>query len=600
MVAGGGLGGVAAALSATAMGAHAVLVEETDWLGGQATSQGVSALDEHRFIEAYGATARYTDFRERIRLHYRTGYDLSDAGCSARYLNPGSADPGRRFAFEPAVGASVLAEMVRPPRESGLLEVAFDSRVVGVECKLGRITQVSVLDRRTGRCRDLAPECVVDATELGDILPLAGAPYRTGVESHAETGEPSAPVQELRAATQAITFTFAVEMRPGESHVISRPPQYDELLATHGFTFNGFRMFEPAVFGRSFWEYRRILDARNFTDPRVQEDVSLVNWVSTEYHEETLIDQPEETVPVHLDRARQLALSFLFWLQTEAPRDDGGTGYPELKLRPDIMGTPDGLAKYPYIRESRRLMALHTVREQDVTAAYNPGARARLLPDACALGFYYRIDIHRCCHTRLRSGSGGMLVPFQIPLGALLSGEISNLIAGAKNIGTTHITNGACRYHPIEWSIGEAAGTLAGMSALTGIQPAAVCRQQALLQRYQLELLRHGAPLFWFCDLPHTHPAFVAASFLAVQGIIGAAPAHLHFYPDRAAAVATADAWVERARRRYRLRRQVALALREACRGATHAECAIRLLGALGRPLALPGETGSSPTSTPA
>ena len=40
--------------------------------------------------------------------------------------------------------------------------------------------------------------------------------------------------------------------------------------------------------------------------------------------------------------------------------------------------------------------------------------------------------------------------------------RIRNLIAGAKNIGTTHITNGCYRLHPVEWNIGEAAGLLAG------------------------------------------------------------------------------------------------------------------------------------------
>ena len=38
---GGGLGGCAAALSATALGMKVILTEETDWLGGQLTAQAV-------------------------------------------------------------------------------------------------------------------------------------------------------------------------------------------------------------------------------------------------------------------------------------------------------------------------------------------------------------------------------------------------------------------------------------------------------------------------------------------------------------------------------------------------------------------------------
>ena len=68
----------------------------------------------------------------------------------------------------------------------------------------------------------------------------------------------------------------------------------------------------------------------------------------------------------HLERAKQLSLSLLYWLQTEAPRPDGGAGWKGLRLRPDIVGTEDGLAKYPYIRESRRIRAEFTVLEQHV------------------------------------------------------------------------------------------------------------------------------------------------------------------------------------------------------------------------------------------
>ena len=59
LVAGGGMGGVAAALAAARRGCRTCLIEETDWLGGQLSAQGVSALDEHEHIEAFGGTASY-------------------------------------------------------------------------------------------------------------------------------------------------------------------------------------------------------------------------------------------------------------------------------------------------------------------------------------------------------------------------------------------------------------------------------------------------------------------------------------------------------------------------------------------------------------
>ena len=39
--------------------------------------------------------------------------------------------------------------------------------------------------------------------------------------------------------------------------------------------------------------------------------------------------------------------------------------------------------------------------------------------------------------------------------------RVENLLPGGKNLGVTHITNGAFRLHPVEWNVGEAAGILA-------------------------------------------------------------------------------------------------------------------------------------------
>ena len=63
---GGGTGGVAAALAATSRRKKVIIVEETDWLGGQLTAQGVPP-DEHPWIESFGCTARYKEFRRRVR-----------------------------------------------------------------------------------------------------------------------------------------------------------------------------------------------------------------------------------------------------------------------------------------------------------------------------------------------------------------------------------------------------------------------------------------------------------------------------------------------------------------------------------------------------
>jgi hypothetical protein len=66
---------------------------------------------------------------------------------------------------------------------------------------------------------------------------------------------------------------------------------------------------------------------------------------------------PDATRRKHLEEARQLSLSLVYWLQTVAPCAYGGVGYKGVRLRKDLAGTEEGLAKYPYIRESRPILA---------------------------------------------------------------------------------------------------------------------------------------------------------------------------------------------------------------------------------------------------
>src|SRR4029079_19746416 len=107
---------------------------------------------------------------------------------------------------------------------------------------------------------------------------------------------------------------------------------------------------------------------------------------------------------------------------------------------------------------------------------HRPGPRAAHFADSVGVG-WYPIDIHRSGPDDL--GASCRTKPFQIPLGALLPERVSNLVAGAKNIGTTHITNGCYRLHPVEWNIGEAAGALAAFALDEGLAPATV-RERSL------------------------------------------------------------------------------------------------------------------------
>lgn len=223
-------------------------------------------------------------------------------------------------------------------------------------------------------------------------------------------------------------------------------------------------------------------------------DVTIVNWPMIDYLPGPLIGVDDKERDRHLAAARELSMSMLYWLQTEAPRPDGGTGWPGLRLRGDVLGTADGLAKAPYIRESRRIVARRRIVEQDLSLAVRGERGAVRYPDSVGIGMY-RIDLHP-------STGGDTYVdvassPFQIPLGALLPVRVRNLLPVCKNIGTTHITNGCYRLHPVEWNIGEAAGSLAAYCLDNRLDVEQVYEDGEELSRFQDELVRAGVELAW-------------------------------------------------------------------------------------------------------
>jgi len=483
LIAGGGTGGVAAALAAARSGRRVVLLEETDWLGGQMTAQGVSALDEHEYIESFGGTASYYSLRNAIRRHYNQA-------------NPGNCWV-TRLAFEPRVALGVIERMLQPHVESGRLTIHRRTKAVAATTEGDRVTEVVAMGLDDARLVRFHPELVVDATELGDLLPLCGAEHAIGAETVAQTGERQAqPVEAKPHCVQSFTYTFACERRPaGENHVIPKPEKYEHYRNTqpyslrievHGGEIYGeesgwlqYSLYDqlPGTKG-GLWTYRRLVEKENLT---------MFNWPGNDYRDRSILDCSPLDAARALQDAKRVSLGFLHWLQTEQ-------GAPELLLRKDVMGTPDGLSKHPYIRELRRIKARKTIVEQEVSERYQKGPRAAHFADSIGVG-WYPIDIHRSgpddvgasCRTR----------PFQIPLGALLPVRIANLVAGGKNIGTTHITNGCYRLHPVEWNIGEAAGALAAFALEERMAPAAVREDAAALSRFQRRLAEEGVPLAW-------------------------------------------------------------------------------------------------------
>jgi len=533
LIVGGGTGGCAAAMAAASLGRRVILTEETDWIGGQLTQQAVPP-DEHRWIESHGCTRRYRQYRSLVRQYYRDHYPLTPRARETPNLNPGQGGVSR-VCHEFRVGLAVLEQQLAYARSRGLVEVRLLTRAVSAESDGDRVRAVRLRDLESGDEMVVRARYVIDATELGDLLPMTGAEYVTGAESQAETGEPHAvegPAEPENVQGVAWCFPMAYDPTPGANHVIEKPAQYqrwrdytpqirpgskpwnapwpNKLVDwTHPHPVDlspRSRVLLPEEQekpGQALWLFRRITHAGHYPEGVMPHEVTLVNWPQNDYFEGNLIDKPEPEVARYLEEARQLSLSLFYWMQTEAPRRDGGVGYPGLYLRPDMVGAAGGLAKYPYIRESRRIRSVFTVTESHVGAKARgigrgqPGEGERFA-DSVGVGCY-RIDLHPS--TAMDNYIDIDSLPFRIPLGALLPVRMRNLLPACKNLGVTHITNGCYRLHPVEWNIGEAAGLLAAHCLANGLEPHQVRDDNARLLEFQALCVQQGFELEW----PHAH-----------------------------------------------------------------------------------------------
>ncbi len=223
-VIGGGVGGTAAALAALRNGMRVVLTEETDWIGGQLTSQAVPP-DEHPWIEEFGCTRAYRQYRTAVRDYYRRHYPLTQEARRKPDLNPGNGSVSR-LTHEFRVSVAVLEAMLMPYMGSGQLVLLLRHVPMAAAAAHDRVSAVRARDLQTGDTRVITAKYFLDATELGDLLPLAGAEFVTGAEAQSETGELHASAEARPANSQSFTFCFAMDYRAGEDHIIERPPDY--------------------------------------------------------------------------------------------------------------------------------------------------------------------------------------------------------------------------------------------------------------------------------------------------------------------------------------------------------------------------------------
>lgn len=559
VIAGGSLGAPPAAMAAARANPNAqiLLLEPTDWLGGQATTQGVAAPDNpwHDPGRTTMLGDRDTYFPADYMAWLRDMENLPAQAPGIGYQPTGtnwvSVD-----AFDPRSAAWMLDQMVADFPNITVMKMAVvkEAATQSVTDEFGtgaRITGLTVIERTpragytphddflheefadwydpadsprfTKETHTIAPRhtqkgiVVIDASETGDVIVNAGARYTIGRERFTEEmSESGQPPEMDEDGGNAIVFPFAMTSAASaphdESEVQEEWPDFDAYYADRAANFYSFQNASGNKWAR-VWTYRRLYAAQSLwnVDVAQQGDVSMQNWnPGNDYlYECIFLDSAAAAAQaasgwmggLDLDALRTAELHALGWYFFL--KNNRNVTWDTELLRGDhpfnMMGTRHGLAKFPYIRGNRRVIGLHnfriTERYFDETSAgtYDGGTSFRFF-DSVGIGNY-------AADVRPIRGSVGIAptdhtpAPFYIPYRSLGVENVRNLLAAGKQFAQTFITNSAYRLHPIEWAAGSAAGSAAGLMARDGV------RNYDLLERGRLRELQttvaQNSPIHW-------------------------------------------------------------------------------------------------------
>ena len=486
IIAGGGMSGVSAAIQAERLGTDVLIVEPTGMLGGQATAAGVSTMDD---MSRLPETGLYREFIDKVQEHYAK---LRKSIATAYWKTDGKA-------FEPSVGHEILAEM------SASSDVLYHSEIVGVKkSDNGKIVTVKTPEG----VKNFECKILIDATEYGDVMPLAGVRYRSG-NSISPDMNPDSMIQD-------ITWTMIIRKYPRGIPENLKPktplPGYEKARDNYRTyvmkdPFNDSRRSPfklPAEFS-AHNGYRAIPDSQSpgsYTGARKhwrRITKTGVNW-GNDYPGQYGWDEKFGIPIAYLEdkkfrddinrKALVKTLHFIYYIQNELGEDWSVDTNEYDELQEEAKDLPDEwkeiarhLPPVPYVRESRRLLGEYTHNSKAVylnSESYRGWRKNQELEDAVAIGGYI-LDLHtgdddddfehelgeRQNFMRDHEPSGA----FQVPLRVFIAESDDNFLAAEKNLSVSRLTASAIRLQPVCMMTGQAVGTLAALALSIDVRP---------------------------------------------------------------------------------------------------------------------------------
>jgi len=492
IIIGGGAGGTSAGIQASRMGAKVQIIESTTWLGGMLTSAGVSAIDGNHEMPS----GIWGEFQQKLRDYYGGAKALATGWVS-------------HTLFEPSIGNQILQEMAAIPN----LDTAFNAVYTEV-IKEGDGWFVTY--KQKGKTFTTKAKILVDATEIGELLPLVRADFRLGMDSKNDTGETEAP-ETANSIVQDMTYCIILEDvgdKKGKRGLVKQPQNYDSKAYACACKREDGEMFGGVSGCEQMLDYGKLPNNKY-----------MINWPNC--GNDFYLNWPELTMEQRanrLEEAKAFTQGFVFYIQNEL-------GFENLRVAEEFP-TKDNFPMIPYDREARRVKGKTFLTVDHLERPYD----FDFYKTGVAVGDY-PIDHHR---DKNPEGTPeidfiNIRVPsYNIPIGSLVPETVENFIVAEKNISVSNIVNGATRLQPVVLGIGQAAGALAATSILEGKSPSRVS-----IRSVQNALLESNAYLMPFYDVKSDDDGFAAMQRIGAAGILKGFGIpykwanQTWFYPDR-------------------------------------------------------------------
>ena len=470
LVIGGTTGGTSAGIQSARLNIPTIIVEETPWLGGMITAAGVSATDGNH--ELYSGI--WEEFRVKLRAHYGGADALATGWVS--YTQ-----------FEPHVGDQIFKSIAGAEKQ---LSVIYGYHLAGI-LKNGKQVIGAVFENtKKERLRILA-KVVIDATDLGDGLAMAGAAYDLGMEARSVTGEECAP-ESANDIIQDLTWAAILkDYGKGTDQTIEKPRNYNPELYKGACTAAEDNMLNDC---QKMLNYGRLPNNKYMINWPIKGNDIYLDVVKMDW------SQRQEA----LQQAKDKTLGFVYYIQTEL-------GFKHIGLADDEFPTADKLALVPYHREGRRLRG---VTRLTITDIMNRDDGNLLFRSGISVGDY-PVDHHHGCNPKTPKIKFPAVPSFNIPLGSLIPETIDGLIVADKAISVSNIINGATRLQPCVMLTGQAAGVLAAMSVKKNQQV-----REINIHKIQQTLLDANAYLMPLIDVTPKDKEFQAIQRVTVSGIL--------------------------------------------------------------------------------